>query len=97
MEALGFISFWGFTPSIDFFKNTPHSPLGIKCEEQDLNILLSECADIRHILKTLSDNLPLPNGSRRKGAINIYIHEKQYENICRDILLLTVLCERHLS
>lgn len=39
----------------------------------------------------------MSNGSKRKGAINIYIHEKQYENICRDILLLTVLCERHMS
>jgi hypothetical protein len=26
MEALGFINFWGFTPSINFFKGTNHSP-----------------------------------------------------------------------
>lgn len=98
MEALGFISLWGFTPSIDFFKGTPLRLHDDKCEEdQDLNILLSECADVRHILKTLSDNLPMPNGQQRKGVLNLYIHEKQKENFCRDILLLTVLCERQMS
>jgi len=58
MEALGFISLWGFTPSIDLFKGTSQSING----DEDLNILISECADIRHILKSLSDNLPTTNG-----------------------------------
>ena len=92
MEAIGFISLWGFTPSIDFFQGTPHK---LEDQDGDLNVLISECADVRHILRTLSDNLPL--GKERKGMLNIYIHEKQKENICRDILFLTVICEKHLS
>jgi dynein assembly factor 3 len=92
MEALGFISLWGFTPSIDFFQGTD---LSLE-SEQELNVLITECADIRHLLRTLSDNLPLKSGQREK-PLNIYIHEKQKENLCRDILLLTCICERNLS
>ena len=88
MEAVGFISLWGFTPSIDFFKGTPHKYKS----ENDLNVLISECADIRHIMRSLSDNLQ--EGGIRDGTLNIYIHEKQKENICRDILFLTVICEQ---
>lgn len=56
MEALGFISLWGFTPSIDFFKATDTQ---LQNDDHDINVLISECADIRHILKSLCDNLPL--------------------------------------
>jgi hypothetical protein len=93
MEALGFISLWGFTPSIDFLTGTPHT-ISDSEEEKPLNVLLSECADVRHVLRTLSDNLPTKDGKQRSGPINIYIHEKQKENLCRDILFLTLMCER---
>ena len=72
MEALGFISLWGFTPAIDFLKGTTHSIN----DNEDLNVLVSECADIRHVLRTISDNLPTANGQPRQGTINIYLHEK---------------------
>jgi dynein assembly factor 3, axonemal len=88
MEALGFISFWGFSPSIDFLVNTD---LDLAKDDRDINVLISECSDIRHILKTLADNLPLPN--KREHTLNIYIHEKNRENLCRAILFLTLLCE----
>lgn len=54
-EAIGFVPFWGFSPAIDFLKGTEHS----LDKDEELNILISECADIRHVLKTLSDSLPL--------------------------------------
>jgi hypothetical protein len=66
MEALGFISFWGFSPSIDFFQGTGIS-LSSKRQDPvlagnedftDINVLLTECGDIRHLLKTLAENLP---------------------------------------
>jgi hypothetical protein len=91
MEAIGFISLWGFTPSIDFFQGTGHG-LG---EKSDTHVLLSECADIRHLLRTLADNLPLKQD--KEGTLHVYIHEKQKENLCRDLLLLTLICERQLS
>jgi hypothetical protein len=66
MEALGFISYWGFTPSIDFFKGTPLHLSSSRADDviakdedsRDINVLISECGDIRHLLRTLSENLP---------------------------------------
>lgn len=55
MEALGFIALWGFTPSINFLKGTPV----VLEDEKDLDILISECADIRHLLHTLGEIVPL--------------------------------------
>jgi hypothetical protein len=91
MEALGFISYWGFTPSINFFKGTPYSLE----DDQELNILISECADVRHLLHTLGESCPLSKD--RTKTINIYIHERHKENLCRTLLLLTLICERQLS
>ena len=74
--AVGSIAFYGLTPSINFFEES-----GIDLSEQDpkddraINVLVSECADIRHILKSLSDIVPLNKGPR-KHPINIYIHDR---------------------
>lgn len=50
--------FWGFSPAINFLKGTDYS---LENDEQEINVLISECADIRHILKTLAESLPLNN------------------------------------
>jgi hypothetical protein len=92
MEAVGFISLWGFTPSIDFFKGTINDP---SKDDKELNILLSECSDLRHILKSLSESLTYEEP--RKHSINIYIHEKSKENLVRDLLFLTLICETGIS
>jgi hypothetical protein len=55
MEALGFVAFWGFSPGINFFKGTPYT---LETDEE-LNILISECTDLRHLMKTLVESLPL--------------------------------------
>ena len=55
-------------------------------------MLVSECADIRHILKSLADLLPLKNGPR-KHPLNIYIHDKNLENLARALVFLTIVCE----
>ena len=91
--AVGSIAFYGLTPSINFFEKA-----GIDPTEQDpkddreLNVLVSECGDIRHILKSISDILPLANGPR-KHPLNIYIHDRQLENLARGLLFLTLICE----
>lgn len=92
MEALGFVPFWGFSPSINFFQGTNIDP---SLDDKEINILISECSDIRHILKSVSDILPLTK--QREHNINIYIHEKYKENLCRALLFLTILCESSLS
>jgi hypothetical protein len=87
MEALGFVPFWGFSPPINFFLGTNHS----LSEDKELNIFISECTDLRHILRSLEESLPL--AENRKTPLNIYIHEKSKENLCRDLLFLTLMCE----
>ena len=91
MEALGYVPFWGFSPAINFFSGTD---IDINKDDKEINVLLSECADIRHILKSLSDILPLER--QREHHINIYIHEKWKENLCRALLFFTIICESNL-
>jgi len=93
-ESLGYIQHYGFTPSIDAFADSNLMPV-VKADEREINILMSENGDIRHILKTLSDLLPLEK--KREHPINIYFHERNPENHARAILLLTVICETEIS
>lgn len=93
MEAVGFIPFWGFTPAIDFFQNTGIDP---EQDNQDLNIFLSDCADLRHVLKSIADSINEQNPPR-KHKMNIYIHERQKENLCRALVFLTLICETGIS
>ena len=92
--SIGFVAFYGLTPCINWFEQ---SGIDFKNEDdRDINVLLSECADIRHILKSLADVLPLPNGPRQH-SLNIYLHEKQFENLARALLFLTLVCETSLA
>ena len=88
--SLGFIPHYGMTPSIDFFKNT-QIDLSTQ-DDKEINVLLSDVADIRHIMHTLSDALPLGNG-QRQHAINIYLHDTHMEVLARALLFITLLCE----
>lgn len=91
-EAIGFVPFWGFTPALNLLTGTE---ISLEDDEEEINVLISECADIRHILKTLSECVPLKK--ERSKQVNIFLHEKQKENLCRAILFLTISCECHLS
>ncbi len=64
-------------------------------DDRDLNFLVSETSDLRHILKSISDLVPLKR--QRQHKLNIYIHEKQFECLARDLLFLTIICETSLS
>lgn len=46
-------------------------------------------------MKTVADILPIKKNKQHK--LNIYIHEKNLENIGRALLLLTLICETGLS
>jgi hypothetical protein len=93
VDAIGWISFYGLTPSLDFFRQTSIDPAE---DEAELNVLLSECADLRHVLKSLSDHLSSKQ-KPREHKLNIYIHEKNLECIARDLLFLTLICETSYS
>lgn len=93
MEALGFISLWGFTPAINCFANVDNVNVE---DDTEINILLSETGgDARHLLKSITDILPLKKN--RSQPINFYIHERQKENLGRLILFLTIVCETGIS
>jgi len=58
---------------------------------------LSECSDLRHVFKSITDMFPLKGKKPREHKINIYIHEKNLECIGRDLLFFTLICETSLS
>jgi dynein assembly factor 3, axonemal len=88
-ESLGYTQFYGLTPSIDFFKDSHIDPTK---DEGPLNVLLADCADLRHLMKSLADLL-LKLKEKREHPINIYIQERHLENLCRAMLFLTITCE----
>ena len=89
-EALGMIQYYGFTPSINALADS-NLTADIKADDREINILLSENGDIRHILKTMSDLLPMEK--TKDKPINIYFHERCLENLARAILFFTIMCE----
>jgi hypothetical protein len=63
MASIGFNHFWGFTPSINFFRGIDSSKqpsLDLQDTSKPINILLSKCADVRHVLKSISDTIEPP-------------------------------------
>lgn len=50
MENVGFTHFWGFSPALNLIENKDK-------KKETLNILLSGTSDLRHILKTIADNV----------------------------------------
>lgn len=56
-ESLGFIMLWGYSPAINCFANVDN--VDVK-EDKEINILMSETGgDARHVLKSITDILPL--------------------------------------
>lgn len=55
-KIIGFKQFYGLTPCVGFIS---HMKDEIEKDERDLNFLVSETADLRHIMKSISDILPL--------------------------------------
>jgi len=92
MEAIGHLQLYGLTPCINFFDK---SGLDLEADDRDLNILVSETADLRHVMKSLADVCPLKKARQHK--LNIYLHEKNFECLARDLLFLTLFCETGLS
>jgi hypothetical protein len=60
-----------------------------------MNFLLSQCADLRHVMKSIADILP--RETERKHRINFYLHEKEFGCLARDLLFLTLMCETSMA
>ena len=92
--SIGFVSFYGLTPAINWFEQSEVDI--VNDDSKDVNVLLSEVGDIRHVLKSLSDIL-IRKTTPRQHALNIYLHDKQFENLARALLFLTLICETSFS
>ena len=93
MEGLGFIMHWGFTPGVNVFANCDNVNVN---DDKEINVLMSETGgDIRHLLKSITDILPLKQN--RQKQIHIYYHEAARENLARLLLFLTLICETGIS
>jgi dynein assembly factor 3, axonemal len=82
--AIGFSSFWGFSPACELNKFCP--------PQKSLNILLVGTSDIRHVMATLSS---LIIGEQPGGPddVHFFISEREKETLARAILLLQVVSE----
>ena len=87
-KIIGHKQFYGLTPCINFLKESLEA---IEKDERDMNFLVSECADIRHIMKSISDTVPLKKA--REHKLNIYLHEKEMGCLARALIFLTIMCE----
>jgi len=96
MEGIGFIMLWGYSPAINCFEKCDN--VNILNDEDDVNVLISQCGgDSRHLLKSLADAALLNGFRQRENTINFYIHEKEKENLARMVLFLTLFCETGMS
>ena len=55
-SSIGFMAFYGLSPSINFFEE---SAIDVADDTEPINVLLSQVRDIRHILKSIADVVPL--------------------------------------
>lgn len=88
MDGFGNINWWGYSPSIDLLENFDFklfNPENIN----ELNVLLVNAGDQRHILHTIA---ALKNYSQIK-KINFYVYDKMLELYARDFLLISLACE----
>jgi dynein assembly factor 3 len=94
MDGFGNINWWGFSPSVDLL-----SIFDEKCEKlanndssqvKEINILLMNSGDSRHILKILASK---HRSSIKNLKINFYVYEKMLELYARHFLLLSIALE----
>lgn len=96
MESLGTHVLWGLSPSINAFNQMD---LDLTNDENEINLLFTDNGgDAKNILKTCADLLKdYKLEQPREKPINIYLHESTKENLARNILFLTLICETGLS
>jgi len=87
MEAIGYLSYYGFSQPINFFKG---STVDLSKDDCDINILISDSGDLRHSLKSIMDILQ-KEGPERQNKINVrliyfrYISMRKQKKIWLDI------------
>lgn len=82
-ESIGFIQFWGVTPSF----NVLDSPL------PENHVLLSGNGDIRHLLRSLSEN----SLNSADFSVTFYLHEISKEVLARNLFFIYLINDVSLS
>lgn len=79
VNAVGFVSYWGFTPAIDFLAG----------KSGEIHVLVAGTGDLRHLLKSISEHI----SSEGAVDLHVYICETAKEVLARDLLLLHLINE----
>ncbi|KAI0213794.1 Dynein assembly factor 3, axonemal [Lamellibrachia satsuma] len=91
-DAFGSITWWGFSPALDFQEldiNSALNEINFENKEHgDLNILVVGAGDSRHLLKTMAHAYRHP-----KRTINFYIVESHIDLYARHLLFLAIAFE----
>ncbi len=87
VNSIGFCNFLGVTPFINLFETGKEILKDPSTKE--INILLSNSNDLRHIIFTLYNLFISQN--KKNFLINFYIHETHKENLCRNLLLFHLI------
>jgi dynein assembly factor 3, axonemal len=99
LNSIGFTNFWGVTPAYDILNKEYQNLLN----DEEINIILTNTNDIRHILKTVSNTFEKIskensiNNKEKLPQINFYFYETFKENLCRSILFFHLIHDRSIS
>jgi len=85
MDGFGNINWWGFSPSVNLLESYDLN----KTDKNELNVLLVNSGDQRHILHTIA---MLKNYPKIK-KVNFYVYDKMLELYARDFLLISLAIE----
>ena len=92
LNSIGFCNFYRVTPAYNILKNEVSD---VSTDNKtEINILLSNTNDIRHILKTLSNTFEKRSTLSIEASslsINFYQYETFKENLARTILFMHII------
>eukprot|EP00520_Triparma_pacifica_P001167 CAMPEP_0118655716 /NCGR_PEP_ID=MMETSP0785-20121206/13090_1 /TAXON_ID=91992 /ORGANISM="Bolidomonas pacifica, Strain CCMP 1866" /LENGTH=525 /DNA_ID=CAMNT_0006548499 /DNA_START=101 /DNA_END=1675 /DNA_ORIENTATION=+ len=84
--SIGLQGMWGFSPSVDLLEESQHSIDG-----DEINVLLVNACDIRHVLKTISRRRRSSSPNTPPPAVNFYMIDNPVEVTARHLLLLSTI------
>jgi dynein assembly factor 3 len=92
-KSIGHHGHWGFSAGFDFLEALPGALSVQSTSPTEVNILLVNPGDIRHILFSISRRRRHKSNSGELPRINFYLLETPVELLSRELLLLQVLTD----
>jgi dynein assembly factor 3 len=97
LNSIGFVNMWGVTPAVNLLNN---EYINVCNSSKDINILLNNSNDFRHVLKTVSsflEHLNNKNITVSQNKLHFYFFETNLTNIARTILFLNIINDTRFS